>query len=123
MGDRIKTMNRSAVLENRSVLELYKEVVDDVINNVRQLFIDDGAEERLEQLQELWETKLIQSGAIGGTQPDNFSGPVSTTYSTDTFQAQTWTNPTTSTSAGDTFTDHFATPLQPNTDYLNAPVD
>jgi len=83
-------MNKG-VLENRSVLELYKEVVDDVLNNVRGLFLEEGIDETvLHQLQELWETKLIQTGAIGGTQDESYFAP-------ETFQPQApqW-NPTTS---------------------------
>ena len=47
-------MNKG-VLENRSVLELYKEVVDDVLNNVRGLFLEEGIDETvLHQLQEVY---------------------------------------------------------------------
>jgi transcription initiation factor TFIIA large subunit len=77
-------------LESRSVLELYKDVVDDVIRNIRPLFEAEGIDEGvLTQLQELWETKLIQTGAIGGSPaaddsyfaPDAFSqGPAVPLY-------------------------------------------
>ncbi|XP_030839707.1 transcription initiation factor IIA subunit 1 isoform X2 [Strongylocentrotus purpuratus] len=47
------------------VHKLYKSVIDDVINNVREAFLDEGVEEPvLQDLKQIWESKLIQSRAI-----------------------------------------------------------
>lgn len=48
-----------------SVASLYRYVVDDVIKNIRVEFLNEGVDEQvLSELQQYWETKLIQSGAI-----------------------------------------------------------
>ncbi|XP_054758655.1 transcription initiation factor IIA subunit 1-like [Lytechinus pictus] len=55
---------------SQTVHKLYKSVIDDVINNVRDAFLDEGVEENvLQDLKQIWEGKLIQSKAIDLTQP------------------------------------------------------
>ncbi|XP_013401088.2 transcription initiation factor IIA subunit 1-like [Lingula anatina] len=49
------------------VPKLYRSVVDDVINNVREAFLDEGVDEQvLQELKQLWESKLYQSKAVEG---------------------------------------------------------
>lgn len=48
-----------------SVLKLYNSVVDDVIVGVRDCFLDDGVDEQvLQELKQLWKSKLVASGAM-----------------------------------------------------------
>ncbi|NXF39486.1 TF2AY factor, partial [Nyctibius bracteatus] len=47
--------------------KLYKSIIDDVIEGVRELFAEEGVEEQvLKDLKQLWETKVIQSKATEG---------------------------------------------------------
>ncbi|XP_072544409.1 transcription initiation factor IIA subunit 1 isoform X1 [Salminus brasiliensis] len=47
--------------------KLYKSVMEDVINEVRELFLDEGVDEQvLMELKTLWESKLMQSKAVDG---------------------------------------------------------
>lgn len=47
------------------MLGVYKWVVDDVMKNVREDFLNEGADTQvLEDLKQLWENKLVQSGAL-----------------------------------------------------------
>ncbi|CAL1586068.1 unnamed protein product [Knipowitschia caucasica] len=49
------------------VPRLYKSVIEDVINEVRELFLDEGVDEQvLLELKTLWENKLQQSKAVEG---------------------------------------------------------
>ncbi|XP_062857600.1 transcription initiation factor IIA subunit 1 [Trichomycterus rosablanca] len=49
------------------VPKLYKSVMEDVINEVRELFLDEGVDEQvLMELKTLWEGKLMQSKAVDG---------------------------------------------------------
>ncbi|XP_062407112.1 transcription initiation factor IIA subunit 1 isoform X2 [Sardina pilchardus] len=49
------------------VPKLYRSVIDDVINEVRELFLDEGVDEQvLMELRTLWESKLMQSKAVEG---------------------------------------------------------
>lgn len=49
------------------VPKLYKSVIEDVINEVRELFLDEGVDEQvLLELKTLWENKLQQSKAVEG---------------------------------------------------------
>jgi len=48
-----------------SAMELYRIVMEDVLKNVKEDFIKESNEQTFAQLQNLWETKLIQSGVIG----------------------------------------------------------
>ena len=48
-----------------AVSKVYQAVIDDVINNVREAFLDDGVDEHvLQDLKTTWETKLLQSKAV-----------------------------------------------------------
>ncbi|KPI91677.1 Transcription initiation factor IIA subunit 1 [Papilio xuthus] len=60
----------------QSVLKLYNTVVDDVIAGVRDCFLDDGVDEQvLQELKQLWKTKLTSSGAMDPPQVDNYLPP------------------------------------------------
>ncbi|XP_078516126.1 transcription initiation factor IIA subunit 1 isoform X3 [Lissotriton helveticus] len=49
------------------VPKLYRSVIEDVINDVRELFLDEGVDEQvLMELKTLWESKLMQSKAVDG---------------------------------------------------------
>ncbi|XP_021395864.2 TFIIA-alpha and beta-like factor [Lonchura striata] len=49
------------------VSELYKSIIEDVIEGVRELFAEEGVEEQvLKDLKQLWETKVAQSKATEG---------------------------------------------------------
>ncbi|XP_058690432.1 TFIIA-alpha and beta-like factor [Poecile atricapillus] len=49
------------------VSELYKSIIEDVIEGVRELFAEEGVEEQvLKDLKQLWETKVTQSKAAEG---------------------------------------------------------
>ncbi|XP_076807730.1 transcription initiation factor IIA subunit 1-like [Clavelina lepadiformis] len=48
-----------------NVSTLYKTVIEDVINNIRETFLEDGVDEQvLQELKNTWESKVIQSKAI-----------------------------------------------------------
>uniref|UniRef100_A0A3P8XPV2 General transcription factor IIA, 1 n=1 Tax=Esox lucius TaxID=8010 RepID=A0A3P8XPV2_ESOLU len=50
-----------------TVPKLYRSVIEDVINEVRELFLDEGVDEQvLMELKTLWENKLMQSKAVEG---------------------------------------------------------
>ncbi|XP_021058147.1 transcription initiation factor IIA subunit 1-like [Mus pahari] len=50
-----------------TVPKLYRSVIEDVINDVRDIFLDDGVDEQvLLELKTLWENKLMQSRAVDG---------------------------------------------------------
>ncbi|GBP15349.1 Transcription initiation factor IIA subunit 1 [Eumeta japonica] len=58
-------------MSQTSVMKLYNAVVDDVITGVRDCFLDDGVDEQvLQELKQLWTTKLTASGAMDPPQPD-----------------------------------------------------
>ncbi|XP_061467876.1 transcription initiation factor IIA subunit 1 isoform X2 [Rhineura floridana] len=49
------------------VPKLYRSVMEDVINDVREVFLDEGVDEQvLVELKTLWENKLLQSKAVDG---------------------------------------------------------
>ncbi|XP_072895463.1 transcription initiation factor IIA subunit 1 isoform X2 [Hemitrygon akajei] len=49
------------------VPKLYRSVIEDVINDVREQFLDEGVDEQvLAELKTLWESKLMQSKAVDG---------------------------------------------------------
>ncbi|XP_043079420.1 TFIIA-alpha and beta-like factor [Puntigrus tetrazona] len=55
-----------------SLPKLYLSVIEDVIESIRELFSDEGVEERvLDNLRQLWESKVIQSKAVEGFIKDN----------------------------------------------------
>ncbi|KAM4712501.1 transcription initiation factor IIA subunit 1 [Anableps anableps] len=52
---------------SNQVPKLYRGVIEDVINEVRELFLDEGVDEQvLLELKTLWENKLLQSKAVEG---------------------------------------------------------
>ncbi|XP_048064491.1 transcription initiation factor IIA subunit 1 isoform X2 [Megalobrama amblycephala] len=52
---------------SNQVPKLYRSVMEDVINEVRELFLDEGVDEQvLMELKTLWESKLMQSKAVEG---------------------------------------------------------
>ncbi|XP_053315166.1 TFIIA-alpha and beta-like factor [Spea bombifrons] len=49
------------------VPKLYKSIIEDVIEGVRELFVEEGVDEHvLKELKQLWETKVMQSKATEG---------------------------------------------------------
>ncbi|NWR06842.1 TF2AY factor, partial [Paradoxornis webbianus] len=56
--------------------ELYKSIIEDVIEGVRELFAEEGVEEQvLKDLKQLWETKVTQSKATEGFFRHSHSSP------------------------------------------------
>lgn len=54
-----------------SVIKLYNTVVDDVIAGVRDCFLDDGVDEQvLQELKQLWKTKLQATGSMDPPQQE-----------------------------------------------------
>lgn len=48
-----------------TVKKIYEGVIEDVINNVRESFLDDGVDDQvLQELKQIWETKLAQTRAV-----------------------------------------------------------
>lgn len=59
---------------------IYRAVIDDVIKNVREAFLNEGVDDQvLQELKQLWENKLIQSRAID-YMPTDVNVRVSLTY-------------------------------------------
>ena len=59
-----------AVNAAAAVKTAYQSVIDDVIKNVRELFLNEGVDEQvLSDLKELWESKLDESGVINHPPP------------------------------------------------------
>ena len=59
-----------------SVSQIYQQIIDDVIENVKDDFRKEGVSEMvLLELKKLWERKLYESGIVEGmmSQQDNFS--------------------------------------------------
>ncbi|KAJ7987518.1 hypothetical protein DPEC_G00327330 [Dallia pectoralis] len=56
------------MLSNSSnVPKLYLSIIEDVIENMRELILDEGLEEQvLDDLRQLWESKIMQSNAVEG---------------------------------------------------------
>ncbi|XP_067240863.1 transcription initiation factor IIA subunit 1 isoform X3 [Chanodichthys erythropterus] len=60
-------MNKGLTVWNDMRPKLYRSVMEDVINEVRELFLDEGVDEQvLMELKTLWESKLMQSKAVEG---------------------------------------------------------
>ncbi|KAJ8347434.1 hypothetical protein AAFF_G00201170, partial [Aldrovandia affinis] len=56
------------------VPKLYLSVIEDVIESMREVFLDEGVEERvLEDLRRLWESKVMQSKAVEGFMKDTLN--------------------------------------------------
>lgn len=68
----VPTLNPSKMtMSQLTVLKLYNTVVDDVIAGVRDCFLDDGVDEQvLQELKQLWKSKLQASGAMDPPQPE-----------------------------------------------------
>ncbi|EFA82076.1 transcription factor IIA [Heterostelium album PN500] len=63
-----------------SVTSVYRYIIDDVIRNIRIEFVNEGLEDRIiAELQHMWESRLMQSGAVQEPTP-----PPSTTSTTTT---------------------------------------
>jgi len=72
------------------VADLYQTVMNDVINNIREAFLDDGVDEQvLQELRQTWESKVIQSKAVQSSTDLNRHGQPSTLpmYITNSFYA------------------------------------
>ncbi|CAH0554353.1 unnamed protein product [Brassicogethes aeneus] len=55
----------SNTLCKSSVLKIYQDVMEDVISGVRDIFLEEGVDENvLQELKQLWDTKLIASRAV-----------------------------------------------------------
>lgn len=70
---------------------LYRSVIEDVVANVREIFLDDGVDEQvLVELRQVWEKKLIESKAFEHRDPDPIlnSGSVVTQQSVIQRQSQ-----------------------------------
>ncbi|XP_067240862.1 transcription initiation factor IIA subunit 1 isoform X2 [Chanodichthys erythropterus] len=62
-----QVMNKGLTVWNDMRPKLYRSVMEDVINEVRELFLDEGVDEQvLMELKTLWESKLMQSKAVEG---------------------------------------------------------
>lgn len=88
--------------QNNPVPKIYRAVIEDVIKNVRESFLNEGVDEQvLNELKQLWENKLQQSRAIDVI-PTDVNVRVSLTYphtsqpgSTSTSQQQSTPKQTT----------------------------
>ncbi|XP_072121036.1 TFIIA-alpha and beta-like factor [Mobula birostris] len=59
------------------VPKLYKSVIEDVINNVHDFFLEEGIDDHiLKDLKQLWENKLLQSRAMEGLFRENNHQPI-----------------------------------------------
>eukprot|EP01113_Clastostelium_recurvatum_P036638 TRINITY_DN5262_c0_g1_i1.p1 TRINITY_DN5262_c0_g1~~TRINITY_DN5262_c0_g1_i1.p1 ORF type:complete len:326 (-),score=86.92 TRINITY_DN5262_c0_g1_i1:35-1012(-) len=58
-----------------TVGSVYRGVIDEVIKNMKTDFVAEGVEDKvLAELQQIWESKLAQSGTTGGFIPDAVQG-------------------------------------------------
>jgi len=65
-----------------SVFKLYQSVIDDVVNGMREAFLDEGVDEQvLQELRILWESKLVSTKAVDST--DNPAGQEDTNGHTE----------------------------------------
>ncbi|XP_076022022.1 TFIIA-alpha and beta-like factor [Genypterus blacodes] len=56
------------------VAKLYLSIIDDVIESMRELFVDEGIEDRvLDDLRHLWESKMMQSKAMEDFRKNNIN--------------------------------------------------
>jgi transcription initiation factor TFIIA large subunit len=68
--------NSNKVLSQTSVLKLYHAVIDDVIANVRDDFLDEGVDEQiLQEMKQIWTNKLHASKAVEATPDPQQSQP------------------------------------------------
>ncbi|XP_048583514.1 transcription initiation factor IIA subunit 1-like [Nematostella vectensis] len=53
------------------VPKLYRNVIEDVIKNVKEAFLNEGVDDQvLQELKQIWESKLLQSRAVDGMPAD-----------------------------------------------------
>uniref|UniRef100_A0A3Q2CLS0 General transcription factor IIA, 1-like n=1 Tax=Cyprinodon variegatus TaxID=28743 RepID=A0A3Q2CLS0_CYPVA len=59
---------------NINTAKLYLSIIDDVIESMKELFLDEGLEDRvLDDLRHLWETKVMQSKAMEDFRKNNIN--------------------------------------------------
>jgi len=64
-------------LSQSSVLKLYTSVIEDVIGGVREAFLDEGVDEQvLQELKQIWESKLMASKALEQPEPPEPQPPI-----------------------------------------------
>ncbi|XP_031566215.1 transcription initiation factor IIA subunit 1-like [Actinia tenebrosa] len=57
---------------SNNVPKLYRSVIEEVIKNVKEAFLNEGVDEQvLQELKQIWENKLLQSRAVDGMPADN----------------------------------------------------
>uniref|UniRef100_A0A3Q1AL97 Uncharacterized protein n=1 Tax=Amphiprion ocellaris TaxID=80972 RepID=A0A3Q1AL97_AMPOC len=62
------------MLTNTGPAKLYLSIIDDVIDSMRELFLDEGLEDRvLDDLRHLWESKMMQSKAMEDFRNNNIN--------------------------------------------------
>jgi len=75
-------MSASAIAAENSVKKVYQSVIDEVITNVREAFLDEGYDEQiLQELKQMWEAKLSASRAVQTSEEarnEPFRLPIST---------------------------------------------
>ncbi|XP_066552648.1 TFIIA-alpha and beta-like factor [Amia ocellicauda] len=78
MWDRKRAAALAMLSNANPVPKLYRSIIEDVIEGVRELFVDEGVEEQvLQELKQMWESKVMQSKAVEGfakdaVNPSNF---------------------------------------------------
>ncbi|KAM4729455.1 stonin-1 [Anableps anableps] len=61
----LKECHNRMLTNSGPVAKLYLSIIDDVIDSMKELFLDEGLEDRvLDDLRHLWETKVMQSKAM-----------------------------------------------------------
>uniref|UniRef100_A0AAY4CYX0 Uncharacterized protein n=1 Tax=Denticeps clupeoides TaxID=299321 RepID=A0AAY4CYX0_9TELE len=101
------------MLSSANVLpKLYLSVIDDVIEGLRETFLEEGVEEVLEDLRQRWEAKVTQSKAVEGftkdaINPSNFVLQLPASY------AEAFHKPTVVIPAGHTVQSFTAKPANP----------
>ncbi|XP_066517313.1 TFIIA-alpha and beta-like factor isoform X2 [Hoplias malabaricus] len=76
--------------------KLYLSIIDDVMDSIRELFLEEGVEERvIDDLRQMWESKVLQSKAVEGFSKDNMN-PSNFVLQLPTNYSQTLQKPTAS---------------------------
>ncbi|XP_058020974.1 TFIIA-alpha and beta-like factor [Ahaetulla prasina] len=87
---------REAMAHGNPVPKFYKSVIDDVIEGVRDVFLEEGVDEQiLKELKRRWEMKVMQSKATEGFFRHNHVLPQFTLHLPSSFQALQTTGVTT----------------------------
>uniref|UniRef100_A0A3B5BA53 General transcription factor IIA subunit 1 like n=1 Tax=Stegastes partitus TaxID=144197 RepID=A0A3B5BA53_9TELE len=69
-----KQPNTNSERYEKSTAKLYLSIIDDVIDSMRELFLDEGLEDRvLDDLRHLWESKMMQSKAMEDFRKNNIN--------------------------------------------------